>query len=75
MLICPYHNEYFDIAGERGEISKKLTMFNEFRLIIEFVGKSDCTSTDFRIFIDGLDIFIRSCNFTHKMSYHLVNTI
>ena len=52
MLICPY----FDMVGERGEIPKKLTMFNEFRLIVNFVGKSDCMSTDFRIFIDGLDI-------------------
>ena len=58
-LICPYHNEYFDIASERGEIPKKLTMFNEFRLIVEFVGKSDCMHTDFCIFIDGLDIFRR----------------
>ena len=32
---------------------------HEFRLIVEFVGKSDCMSTDFRIFIYGLDIFRR----------------
>ena len=32
-------------------------MFNEFRLIVKFVGKSDLMSTDFRIFRDGLDLF------------------
>ena len=41
MLICSYFNNYFDIAGETWEIPQKLTMFNEFRLIVNFVGKSD----------------------------------
>ena len=41
MLICSYLNNYFDIAGETWKITQKLTMFNEFRLIVNSVGKSD----------------------------------
>ena len=50
-------NKYFDISGETWEIPQKLTMIHEFRLIVNFVGKSDWMSTDFRIFRDSLDIF------------------
>ena len=55
--ICSYLNQYFDIAGETLAIPKKLTMVNEFRLIVNFVGKSDCMSTEFRIFRDDFYIF------------------
>ena len=41
-------------------------MFNEFRLIVNFVGKSYCMSSDFRIFKNGLDLF------TH---YKLLETV
>ena len=41
-------------------------MFNVFRLIVNFVGKSYCMSSDFRIFKNGLDLF------TH---YKLLETV
>ena len=56
MLICSCLNNYVDIAGETWKMPQKLNMFNEFRLIVNSVGKSDWMSTDFRIFRDGLDI-------------------
>ena len=57
MFICLYLNKYFDIAGEIWEIQQKITMFNLFQLIINFVGKSDCISTEsFLIFRDSIDI-------------------
>ena len=34
---CSYVNENFHIAGETWEIPQKLTMFNEFQLIVNFV--------------------------------------
>ena len=35
----PYLNKYYDIADETWDIPQKITMFNEFRLIANFVGK------------------------------------
>ena len=56
MLICSYLNENFNIGSETYEMPQTLTMFNEFRLIVHFVGTSDCMSTDFRIFKECLYI-------------------
>ena len=47
MLICSYLNEYVKIADQTGDVRQKLTMFYEFRLIANFVGKYECMSTDF----------------------------
>ena len=49
MLICSYLDKYFHIAGETWKIPQKLTMYNEFWLIVNFVGKSDWMSTDLGI--------------------------
>ena len=57
MLICLYLNNYFDIAGETWEIQQKLAMFNEFRLIVNYVRKSNRMSNDFGIVREGIDIF------------------
>ena len=69
MQLCPYLSECFDIARETSKIPQKITMLKEFRLIVNFLGKSDCMSTDFHIF---RDIFLI---FTHyKQTYFIVRT-
>ena len=74
VLICSYLNNYFDIDGETWEIQQKLTMFNEFRLIVNLLGKSDWMSTDFCIFRDVLDIFTHY-KLTHYICTHLYFSI
>ena len=76
MLICSYLDKYFDIPGETWELPQKLTMFNEFQLIVNFVGKSDCMSTDLPTFvliylsiINKNSSFVRTYTFRSKMSF------
>ena len=57
MSIYSYLKQYFDIAGETWAIPEKLTLVNELQLIVNFVGKFDCMSTEIRIFRDDFYIF------------------
>ena len=72
MPICSYLKQYFDIAGETWAIPQKLTLVNELQLIVNFVGKFDCMSTEIRIFRDDFIysrntkkyiLFVRTCTF------------
>ena len=62
------------IIGGVCEIPQQLTMFSAFRLIVNFLGRSEPMSTDFRIFKDGLDIFTYSKQ-TYFVCSHLYVSI